>query len=125
MEEQDRLVMRADAGLTVAEDARAFALQLVASRVDVCNLVADMVNAAAGIALEKPGDRGIFAERTQKLDLGVVQFDKDDRHAVCRQIRSEEHTSELQSLMRISYAVYCLKNKTFSKHQTINQCTHL
>src|SRR3546814_9165195 len=31
--------------------------------------------------------------------------------------RSEEHTSELQSLMRISYAVICLKNK-------INQCAH-
>src|SRR3546814_6864499 len=29
-------------------------------------------------------------------------------------IRSEEHTSELQSLMRISYAVFCLKKKTFS-----------
>src|SRR3546814_2354613 len=27
--------------------------------------------------------------------------------------RSEEHTSELQSLMRISYAVFCLKKKTF------------
>src|SRR3546814_5613379 len=27
------------------------------------------------------------------------------------QLRSEEHTSELQSLMRISYAVFCLKNK--------------
>src|SRR3546814_3186126 len=29
--------------------------------------------------------------------------------------RSEEHTSELQSLMRISYAVFCLKKKTQSK----------
>src|SRR3546814_3061533 len=29
----------------------------------------------------------------------------------CRVPRSEEHTSELQSLMRISYAVFCLKNK--------------
>src|SRR3546814_5764671 len=28
-----------------------------------------------------------------------------------RSVRSEEHTSELQSLMRISYAVFCLKNK--------------
>src|SRR3546814_2603657 len=28
------------------------------------------------------------------------------------QVRSEEHTSELQSLMRISYAVFCLKKKT-------------
>src|SRR3546814_1204725 len=32
--------------------------------------------------------------------------------------RSEEHTSELQSLMRISYAVFCLKQK---KHISINQ----
>src|SRR3546814_8319151 len=31
--------------------------------------------------------------------------------------RSEEHTSELQSLMRISYAVFCLKKKT-AKHNT-------
>src|SRR3546814_1284017 len=34
--------------------------------------------------------------------------------ARCRQ-RSEEHTSELQSLMRISYAVFCLKKKTKQK----------
>src|SRR3546814_1505936 len=32
----------------------------------------------------------------------------DTHHAA---LRSEEHTSELQSLMRISYAVFCLKNK--------------
>src|SRR3546814_7962368 len=34
----------------------------------------------------------------------------DDRRDIAR--RSEEHTSELQSLMRISYAVFCLKKKT-------------
>src|SRR3546814_2333332 len=33
------------------------------------------------------------------------------------EIRSEEHTSELQSLMRISYAVFCLKKKTYSRKQ--------
>src|SRR3546814_2386599 len=33
-----------------------------------------------------------------------------------RPIRSEEHTSELQSLMRNSYAVFCLKNKTILTH---------
>src|SRR3546814_16101935 len=32
--------------------------------------------------------------------------------------RSEEHTSELQSLMRISYAVFCLKKKKSKKHTT-------
>src|SRR3546814_5221151 len=33
--------------------------------------------------------------------------------------RSEEHTSELQSLMRISYAVFCLKKKTTPKNKLI------
>src|SRR3546814_8582749 len=33
-----------------------------------------------------------------------------------RFVRSEEHTSELQSLMRISYAVFCLKKKNKQKH---------
>src|SRR3546814_8939318 len=37
--------------------------------------------------------------------------------------RSEEHTSELQSLMRISYAVFCLKKKTNTAHH-IQQPTH-
>src|SRR3546814_7655587 len=35
-------------------------------------------------------------------------------------LRSEEHTSELQSLMRISYAVFCLKKKKTEKMQQIN-----
>src|SRR3546814_10804157 len=41
------------------------------------------------------------------------------RSELPRQDRSEEHTSELQSLMRISYAVFCLtkkKTKTLTKH---------
>src|SRR3546814_6535570 len=38
--------------------------------------------------------------------------------------RSEEHTSELQSLMRISYAVFCLKKKT-SKETTYTDHVHM
>src|SRR3546814_3502750 len=37
--------------------------------------------------------------------------------------RSEEHTSELQSLMRISYAVFCLKKKKRNKKKTIRRNT--
>src|SRR3546814_5346935 len=37
--------------------------------------------------------------------------------------RSEEHTSELQSLMRISYAVFCLKKKTYIYDHTNNHMT--
>src|SRR3546814_8030864 len=39
-----------------------------------------------------------------------------DRPLIARSLRSEEHTSELQSLMRISYAVFCLKKKKTSLH---------
>src|SRR3546814_3939718 len=38
--------------------------------------------------------------------------------------RSEEHTSELQSLMRISYAVFCLKKKTTHNSLSMNMCKH-
>src|SRR3546814_10198992 len=40
--------------------------------------------------------------------------------ALADHVRSEEHTSELQSLMRISYAVFCLKKKK-TKHNTIDR----
>src|SRR3546814_10461653 len=40
-----------------------------------------------------------------------VQASVDMKNRI-RVLRSEEHTSELQSLMRISYAVFCLKKKT-------------
>src|SRR3546814_7826877 len=40
----------------------------------------------------------------------------DNRSAIV--MRSEEHTSELQSLMRISYAVFCLKKKTNTNNRT-------
>src|SRR3546814_6599934 len=38
-------------------------------------------------------------------------------HAVAMPGRSEEHTSELQSLMRISYAVFCLKKKNINSNK--------
>src|SRR3546814_11401277 len=56
-----------------------------------------------------------------ELLLGVqrcLRILKDHLHA--QRIRSEEHTSELQSLMRISYAVFCLKknkNTNFRMHR--------
>src|SRR3546814_3666844 len=42
-------------------------------------------------------------------------------------VRSEEHTSELQSLMRISYAVFCLKKKkkNINEIQLTTQFTHM
>src|SRR3546814_9989287 len=42
---------------------------------------------------------------------GIQRLGWQEPARACRQPRSEEHTSELQSLMRLSYAVFCLKKK--------------
>src|SRR3546814_10453876 len=54
-------------------------------------------------------------ERLLREEEAVLAVEVADRAGRLRE-RSEEHTSELQSLMRISYAVFCLKKK---KSQTI------
>src|SRR3546814_6494972 len=63
------------------------------------------------------GQRRQF-EVTPQIDLhGLV----DHRHRGLGDRRSEEHTSELQSLMRISYAVFCLKKKKKNIHRYYEQ----
>src|SRR3546814_6072379 len=54
------------------------------------------------------------------------RFPARDRHPAAHARRSEEHTSELQSLMRISYAVFCLKKKKSkqSNQKIIQNNTH-
>src|SRR3546814_6505994 len=55
---------------------------------------------------DKPADGPVAEARRQLPELRAFLVEKD-----LVSIRSEEHTSELQSLMRISYAVFCLKKK--------------
>src|SRR3546814_2349802 len=79
--------------------------------------------AAAGLeqvlAWGVPGIAAALGERTRALDDALdangLSTWKTPGHAPhLTALRSEEHTSELQSLMRISYAVFCLKKK--NKH---------
>src|SRR3546814_4550993 len=51
-----------------------------------------------------------------EFDLSSAAPRAEPGVAVPVEVRSEEHTSELQSLMRISYAVFCLKNKNDRDH---------
>src|SRR3546814_8677764 len=60
---------------------------------------------AALLSLEAPEKEAISG-------ISVEQQRKCTKKIFTDWIRSEEHTSELQSLMRISYAVYCLKTNT-------------
>src|SRR3546814_7455318 len=73
-------------------------------------------------SVRRPGSRLIrrqssFPSLNQDSDMTALAEITDALH----KLRSEEHTSELQSLMRISYAVFCLKNKIqYSKTQTVS-----
>src|SRR3546814_8728728 len=50
-----------------------------------------------------------YSERSPSSSIATLG------NRLCAFQRSEEHTSELQSLMRISYAVFCLKTKTYQR----------
>src|SRR3546814_4265949 len=74
-------------------------------------------------------DRYIIGQKDAKRAVAVAlrnrwrrqQLDSALRDEVTR---SEEHTSELQSLMRISYAVFCLKKKNTKISQTSQKIYH-
>src|SRR3546814_5744933 len=57
----------------------------------------------------------VFPELGLGVRLALPVAAIDGRPIMRADVRSEEHTSELQSLMRISYAVFCLKKKTQKK----------
>src|SRR3546814_1685234 len=65
---------------------------------------------AVKLIVDKFEDRRDKLERGDELPPGVLKMVK---------VRSEEHTSELQSLMRISYAVFCLKKKKSNIQHTL------
>src|SRR3546814_5402586 len=79
----------------------------------------------------RSGDRLTRLQTRSDLDATGAPLTQSDGnglepafHAHEDHVRSEEHTSELQSLMRISYAVFCLKKKnknqlTTNTHHTI------
>src|SRR3546814_10089901 len=53
----------------------------------------------------------LLTRELPRLGFEATLVDASNAQAVAAALRSEEHTSELQSLMRISYAVFCLKKK--------------
>src|SRR3546814_5223074 len=78
------------------------------------------IAALAGAGLAYAGTEGVIG----KSPAGFMTANADEAGVITKQSgRSEEHTSELQSLMRISYAVFCLnkKNKRIAEHaHTLN-----
>src|SRR3546814_8469064 len=62
--------------------------------------------------LEATRYHSLLVDRNTLPDALEITAETDDGLIMGLAHRSEEHTSELQSLMRISYAVFCLKKKT-------------
>src|SRR3546814_7685214 len=89
---------------------------------DVCS--SDLLAGVHVLALLPVGQRGLGVAQgvladaillAQLLEPRLRIGDGFLQHLQARLVRSEEHTSELQSLMRISYAVFCLKKKKTSQ----------
>src|SRR3546814_5477067 len=70
------------------------------------------------------GDLHILVAPVELVGLTRLEGHRDERRcafaSILPPLRSEEHTSELQSLMRNSYAVFCLKKKTNKYSTTTN-----
>src|SRR3546814_8260010 len=91
---------------------------------DTCGLLASAqlrsgaVDEAAGTLSQCPQDEGAPNAIMRMQAQAELHFARGQTREAAR-LRSEEHTSELQSLMRISYAVFCLKknNKYNRRHR--------
>src|SRR3546814_7557928 len=72
--------------------------------------------------------RDAFAEIArqtwQRAGVTPAVIETPESYTGAAYIRSEEHTSELQSLMRISYAVFCLKKKIIPIQSQLNDTTY-
>src|SRR3546814_7055567 len=77
----------------------------------VSEVMADLRIAAGGIGHDLRVGTDDTADEFSKIRLRVVLQQHGPNGA-----RSEEHTSELQSLMRLSYAVFCLKKNKHTTH---------
>src|SRR3546814_3420394 len=96
---------------------------------DLAGLVVVTINTAGAEGVEARPRVDLVCQVARSVDHGerasVVVNERASEQAVVfaahdADVRSEEHTSELQSLMRISYAVFCLKKKNNKKTSILN-----
>src|SRR3546814_7631352 len=72
---------------------------------------------------EGVGHHGRAGRHEVRQEGGLIAQDSVRRNRLWLRKRSEEHTSELQSLMRISYAVFCLNQQQNNKKENTNTTT--
>src|SRR3546814_10286724 len=92
--------------------------RLTQKAMNIAPSVRPMVSSTSGInASRYDGVKTGGKNDASRATLSAITFQRMRLAAFSDQHRSEEHTSELQSLMRISYSVFCLKNKNIRKQQ--------
>src|SRR3546814_10425418 len=111
----------AERALGVMADRVAMVLDVPAGDIrDHLTFTADLETALAGAAFVQESAPESLAlkqrlladiDRIAPVDAVIASSTSDFPVSLLQSLRSEEHTSELQSLMRISYAVFCLKKK--------------
>src|SRR3546814_3566507 len=92
-------------------------MQLSMDRAAGCTLTRRMPARSAGGGIGGDAQCGCSPSKTATSPESAA------RSSALNGPRSEEHTSELQSLMRISYAVFCLKKKTKNNSNTYKRHT--
>src|SRR3546814_10888571 len=93
---------------------------------DVCSSDLEARSEVAASPASGSGSAGsaCLATEWSWVRRGLAPAAKTADPAATESTRSEEHTSELQSLMRISYAVFCLKKKKNNRHKQAKKLQH-
>src|SRR3546814_9812998 len=109
----------------IVHDPRNYAQNiLTAARTleQINNQIRQLQNQATSLINEARNLQGLPLTVLEPLQAQIRQTQQLIQQA--QRMRSEEHTSELQSLMRISYAVFCLKKKTTNPLKIYRQTQH-
>src|SRR3546814_7668021 len=112
-------VCSSDLDVDVALDRRLQAGRTVISEIDtvlMCSEIVADVGGQIGVVLDEQDAHLSFLPLLFALRVDLRRTRHHDARGDDAELRSEEHTSELQSLMRISYAVFCLKKKNTIKN---------
>src|SRR3546814_3236386 len=100
----------------------------IAHWIDLLDEERDRVRAAAALHPDLDAQRALEQAAVRVSIRNLRTFpcipEREAEGRLTLRGRSEEHTSELQSLMRISYAVFCLKKKTITKDMSVTPTDH-
>src|SRR5450830_954313 len=104
----------------VAEHAHAFGPDRIRCRRDIVDIEAKMVDAAARIALEEFGDRGIGTRWLHQFDSCIAELDVSKPHAL---LRVDIDRADLQSVLRVELARRGFKARDDDRNMT-QTCDH-